>query len=103
MGQNPVARHPVTIGVLVPRPTRQTIEILDRPDPKSFIKQNTKDRWLDMYPHIKRLYIRERRKLHHVMSYMEREHHFTASYVALEPPRRHWMAPVPNADILSWI
>jgi aspartate oxidase len=86
MGQNPVARNSLMNGVLVPRPTSQTIEVPDSPDPKSFIKQNTKDRWLDMYPHIERLYIRERRKLRHVMSYMEREHHFIASYVALDNP-----------------
>ncbi|KAL1893966.1 hypothetical protein Sste5346_006107 [Sporothrix stenoceras] len=35
--------------------------------------------WTAAYPEIERLYVRERRKLRHVMQYMEREHNFSAT------------------------
>lgn len=35
--------------------------------------------WTAAYPEIERLYVRERRKLRHVMQHMEREHNFSAT------------------------
>lgn len=40
---------------------------------------HTDAEWAALYPDIERLYFRERRKLRHVMMYMEHKHGFKAT------------------------
>ena len=48
--------------------------------------------WTAAYSEIERLYVRERRKLRHVMQSMEREHNFSATHVRPPPPFYLFMA-----------
>jgi len=59
---------------LVPRSTRHVAPA--PPEPKAL---PTHDEWAAMYPEIERLYIRERRKLRHVVQVMQQKHGFKAT------------------------
>lgn len=48
---------------------------------KHELRQYSEEEWNAMYPHIKRLYMAERRNLHEVVQLMRREHGFNATYV----------------------
>lgn len=75
-----VSSQPMLSRTLLPK---QAMSVLPRP--KETLKAKySKSEWLEMYPHIEKLYVRERWKLRKLISYMEQIHHFHASYVAPE-------------------
>ncbi|KAH8887986.1 hypothetical protein GQ53DRAFT_808628 [Thozetella sp. PMI_491] len=75
---------------LVPRPIPQTSGATASMAPECTTTSRSRDEWLDIYPHIERLYVRERRTLRHVMWYMEHEHHFVASAAAYKKRLKKW-------------
>lgn len=46
--------------------------------PSCVLKQHTEAEWAAVYPHIERLYLRERRTLRHVRAVMEEKYRFKA-------------------------
>lgn len=67
----------MSLPALAPRPIRpMSAPTALKPEPCG---GNLLVGWAEAYPEIERLYIREKRKLRHVVEYMERMHGFKAT------------------------
>ena len=61
--------------VLAPHPTGGSVGT----PRKTSTGQRTEEEWAVVYPHIERMYVRERRKLRYVMNKMEEHYNFHAT------------------------
>jgi hypothetical protein len=61
---------------LAPRPPREALGATRR---QYLNLQHSEDEWTAMYPHLERKYVRERKRLRHVISEMQEIHGFKAT------------------------